>query len=161
MMLTSILNRKELQCMELDHALSQKLCFSFYTINRQFNQLYQTVLSQFQLTYTQYLVLVLLWEHHELSLSELESQLGLASNTLTPLLKRLEAKDLLKRHHPATNRRLRLVTLTAAGKALQAPIEAELNDCFAQIKGLDVNTANELLQSNQALLALLAQQSPN
>ncbi len=75
-----------------DYHDSKQLCHSFYHVNKLFNQFYMKNLKEFDLTYTQYLVLVVLWETSPLSLKVLGEKLDLASNTLTPLLKRLEEK---------------------------------------------------------------------
>lgn len=80
--------------------LTNQLCFAIYNANRVFNQFYKQKLAKFDLTYTQYIVLLALWETDNLALRELGKQLDLASNTLTPLLKRLEDKGYLTRIRP-------------------------------------------------------------
>lgn len=141
--------------MDMDHRLSHELCFSFYTVNRLFNQLYHQALAPFKLTYTQYLVLILLWEQDHQTLKEISAQLDLASNTLTPLLKRLSEKGLITRRHPENNQRQVLITLTKQGRDLQQPIETALTDCFATIAGLDAKTATTMLTNNQHLIEQL------
>lgn len=70
----------------------EQLCFGIYNANKKFNRFYQDVLSQYGLTYPQYFVLLVLWEHAPITVRELGSYVNLDSGTLTPLLKRLESK---------------------------------------------------------------------
>ena len=88
-----------------DYHYSKQLCHSFYQVNKLFNQFYMKNLTEFDLTYTQYLVLLVLWEKAPLTLKELGKKLDLASNTLTPLLKRLEEKGYIQRLVPTSAHR--------------------------------------------------------
>jgi MarR family transcriptional regulator, organic hydroperoxide resistance regulator len=71
--------------------LDEFLCFEIYSANHAFNRFYQLLLAKLSLTYPQYLVMVLLWERDGQIVGELGARLSLASNTLTPLLKRLKS----------------------------------------------------------------------
>ena len=73
-----------------DVSLSEQLCFSVYQANHLFNQFYQKALKDFDLTYPQYLVLLALWEKDGQSVRDLAGTLGIGSNTLTPMFKRME-----------------------------------------------------------------------
>ena len=137
------------------YELSQQICFSFYSVNRLFNKFYQQALNDFQLTYTQYLVLVSLWEKEQLSLRDLCTELGLASNTLTPLLKRLEEKNLIVREVPAENKRILLVSLTTQGKNLHNEVEKSLMSCFTQLQILDKEKVEHIVANNNELIAAL------
>lgn len=99
--------------------LSNQVCFPLYALSRKITAQYQPLLEPLDLTYPQYLVLMLLWEHKELSVKELGEQLMLDSGTLTPLLKRLEQKNFVSRARSAGDERVVLVTLTDAGKKLK------------------------------------------
>lgn len=100
--------------------LADFLCFSVYEAGHAFNQLYRELLADLGLTYPQYLVMTLLWRRDDRTVKELGHKLGLASNTLTPLLKRLESNGLLgRRRDPADERSVRIV-LTDAGRDLEA-----------------------------------------
>src|ERR1700751_3159022 len=93
--------------------LDEFLCFEVYSANHAFNRVYQPLLDKLRLTYPQYLVMVLLWERDGQTVGELGARLSLESNTLTPLLKRLEALGHVKRSRdPADERQVR-VQLTA------------------------------------------------
>ena len=79
--------------------LENQLCFPLYTASRLTTQCYQPLLKELGLTYPQYLVMLVLWERDQVNLSYLSEKLFLQSNTLTPLLKRMESMDLLTRDH--------------------------------------------------------------
>lgn len=134
------------------HQLSQQICFSYYAVNRLFNRFYQQALEEFELTYPQYLVLVTLWEKSSLKLKELGEVVGLSSNTLTPLLKRLEYKNLILRLRPDKDKRQLILQLTEEGKALQTDLEERLMTCFRQLDGLTRENADAIIKQNQALI---------
>ncbi|MEP7296265.1 MAG: MarR family transcriptional regulator [Burkholderiales bacterium] len=83
------------------------------------NKIYRKLLKSLDLTYPQYLVMLVLWESDELIVSEISERLYLESPTLTPLLKRLEANGLLARRRSGSDERQVIVSLTAAGRRLQ------------------------------------------
>lgn len=99
--------------------LSNQLCFSFYALSRLVTSHYQPLLAELDLTYPQYLVMLALWEQDALSVKALGQQLMLDSGTLTPLLKRLETKKLIKRLRSKEDERMVHIHLTTAGKQLQ------------------------------------------
>ncbi|WP_414044370.1 MarR family winged helix-turn-helix transcriptional regulator [Macrococcus animalis] len=135
--------------------LSKQLCFSYYNVNRLFNQFYKTSLKNFKLTYTQYLALVSLWENPSQTLHELGKELDLASNTLTPLLKRLEEKGYVVRLRPEKDKRQLIVQLTEAGRALQYDVENHLITCFSSIEGLTAEKAMGLIEENNRIIEQL------
>ncbi|WP_296946876.1 MarR family winged helix-turn-helix transcriptional regulator [uncultured Massilia sp.] len=100
--------------------LDDLLCFSLYATGLAMNKVYRKLLRKLDLTYPQYLVLMVLWERDELTVSEIGARLFLDSATLTPLLKRLEAAGLVSRTRSAADERQVLVALTDAGRAMQA-----------------------------------------
>ncbi|WP_460675604.1 MarR family winged helix-turn-helix transcriptional regulator [Hymenobacter coalescens] len=100
--------------------LENQLCFPLYAVSRQFTKAYQPYLQELGLTYPQYLVLLLLWEHGELTVKQLGERLLLDSGTLTPLLKRMEQKQWLSRRRAAQDERSVVIGLLPAGEALQA-----------------------------------------
>ena len=99
--------------------LDNQLCFSVYALSRLITKAYQPLLESLDVTYPQYLVLLLLWEHHELTVKQMGEHLLLDSGTLTPLLKRMEQRQWLSRRRAARDERSVVVTLEAAGRALQ------------------------------------------
>ncbi len=100
--------------------LDSQLCFPLYTAARQVVALYTPVLKPLGLTYTQYVVMLVLWEQHELSVGEIGRRLHLDSGTLTPLLKRMEAGGLVARSRSGSDERMVLIRLTERGEALKA-----------------------------------------
>jgi MarR family transcriptional regulator, organic hydroperoxide resistance regulator len=99
--------------------LDELLCFTLYSTGLAMNKVYRKALRKLDLTYPQYLVLVVLWEKDELTVSDIGARLFLDSATLTPLLKRLEAAGLVSRARAAADERQVLISLTEAGRALQ------------------------------------------
>ena len=132
--------------------LTNQLCFAIYNANRVFNQFYKQKLAKFDLTYTQYIVLLALWKTDNLALRELGKQLDLASNTLTPLLKRLEEKGYLTRICPEEDQRQLIVSLTQTGKALQADVEQELHTCVGEFTPALQGKIEEMIADNHILI---------
>jgi len=100
--------------------LDNQLCFTLYSASLAMNKVYRKLLAPLGLTYPQYLVMLVLWERDELTVSEIGERLFLDSATLTPLLKRLEASDLLTRTRSADDERQVVIALSRSGKALKA-----------------------------------------
>jgi len=101
-------------------SLDNQLCFALYSTNLAMNKLYRRLLGKLELTYPQYLAMLVLWERDGLTVSELGQRLFLDSATLTPLLKRLQAMELIARTRGKEDERQVLVTLTPKGRALKA-----------------------------------------
>ncbi|GAB3987218.1 MarR family transcriptional regulator [Spirosoma daeguense] len=99
--------------------LDEQLCFPLYTASRLVTQCYGPVLNTLGVTYPQYLVLLVLWENDAVNLSFIASRLQLQSNTLTPLLKRMQELDLIARNRSETDERNIVITLTDKGKAMK------------------------------------------
>ena len=100
--------------------LDNQLCFSLYAASRKVIQLYAPLLTRVDLTYTQYITLLVLWEHHILPVKELGNYLILDTGTLTPLLKKLEKKGLVTRTRSAKDERSVLIEVTEKGQAIRA-----------------------------------------
>src|SRR3954466_4540464 len=99
--------------------LSNQICFAVYSTAHAFNRVYKPLLDRLGLTYPQYLVMLVLWEHDDVPVKDIGGRLFLDSGTLTPLLKRLEAAHLIKRTRSADDERQVLVALTPQGQALR------------------------------------------
>lgn len=99
--------------------LSDFLCFAVYSANLAYGKAYKPILDKLGVTYTQYLAIVALWEQDHQTVSGLGEKLFLESNTLTPILKRLEAMGYLTRQRSADDERQVVVSLTEAGRALR------------------------------------------
>ena len=106
---------KQYDCLRLD----QQLCFPLYACARETIKLYTPFLDQLDLTYTQYIAMLVLWEKRSVTVKEMGEALYLDSGTLTPLLKKMDAKGLLTRRRSAEDERSLIVTLTEAGLALR------------------------------------------
>ena len=100
--------------------LQEQLCFAVYSTMLGLNRAYRPLLDALDLTYPQYLVMLVLWKRDELIVSEIGQQLLLDTPTLTPLLKRLEQRGLLTRQRSTRDERQVIIALTASGRALQA-----------------------------------------
>ncbi len=124
--------------MSEDIKLENQLCFPLYALSRQITALYRPHLEKLGLTYPQYLVMMVLWEHDSITIKQLGELLWLDSGTLTPLLKRMEANNLLVRKRSAEDERLVDITITDKGEALQK--EAEAIPPFIK-KGLNMSDA--------------------
>ncbi|WP_028536910.1 MarR family winged helix-turn-helix transcriptional regulator [Paludibacterium yongneupense] len=96
--------------------LDQQLCFALYAASRAMTQAYQPLLGPLELTYPQYLVMLVLWEHDGLNVKELGERLLLDSGTLTPLLKRLETAGLIERRRSQQDERQVCIRLTDDGR---------------------------------------------
>ncbi|RZK22050.1 MAG: MarR family transcriptional regulator [Hymenobacter sp.] len=113
--------------------LENQLCFSVYALSRLITKSYQPLLEALDVTYPQYLVLLLLWEHEALTVKELGEKLLLDSGTLTPLLKRMEQRGWLSRRRAEHDERSVIATLQPAGLALKQQaqeIPLQLGACF-------------------------------
>jgi len=95
--------------------LENQICFPIYSVSRLITKAYKPHLEKLGLTYPQYLVLLILWENHKLSVNKIGQKLLLNTNTLSPLLKRMEKNDLLKRERSINDERSVQVTLTEKG----------------------------------------------
>ena len=99
--------------------LDNQLCFRLYTASRLLTQAYHPLLSQYGLTYPQYLVLLVLWEKDGQPVNDIAKRLFLETNTVTPLLQRMEKEGLLTRTKGKKDARQMIVSLTWKGKSLQ------------------------------------------
>jgi DNA-binding MarR family transcriptional regulator len=127
--------------------LDDQLCFALYSTGLAMNKVYRRLLQALGVTYPQYLVLLVLWEGDELTVSEIGERLFLDSATLTPLLKRLEHAGLIRRDRAHNDERQVIVSLTTTGRALQTkarsvPVEVT---CATQC------SQEELASTKQAL----------
>jgi MarR family transcriptional regulator, organic hydroperoxide resistance regulator len=100
-------------------SLDRQLCFALYSASRAMTAAYRPILTELNLTYPQYLVLLVLWEEDRVTVGRLGERLQLDSGTLSPLLKRLEANGFIRRERSQVDERLVEVTLTPAGRRLE------------------------------------------
>jgi DNA-binding MarR family transcriptional regulator len=139
--------------------LDEFLCFEVYSANLAFNRVYQPLLDKLRLTYPQYLVMALLWERDGQTVGELGERISLESNTLTPLLKRLESLGYIKRNRdPADERQVR-VRLTESGRTLHAKA-LHIPGYILAASGLDAKAANKLMTEIATLRDTLENSNP-
>ena len=101
--------------------LENQLCFPLYACAREIVKKYKPFLDEIDLTYTQYIAMMVLWEHHQVTSKLLGEKLYLDSGTLTPVLKKLEEKGLVTRARDPRDERNLIVALTDKGEALKVP----------------------------------------
>ncbi|WP_420004488.1 MarR family winged helix-turn-helix transcriptional regulator [Arenibacterium sp. LLYu02] len=130
--------------------IDQLLCFSVYSVNHAIARLYRPLLAPLGLTYPQYLVLVALWDRDGRRVTELGADLELDTNTLTPLLKRMEAAELVTRQRNPEDERSLIVSLTDEGRALQEQA-GEITACVVEAMGGDIAELAELRSKLHAL----------
>lgn len=139
---------------EEDMTLANQLCFSVYHASRLFTRFYQQALQPFELTYPQYLILLSLWENDQQPLHRLGEQLDFGSNTLTPLLRRMEQRGWLTRQLPPSDRRQLIISLTDKGRESRGPILSAVQQCVRQ-QGFRREQYQQALVINQALVTKL------
>ena len=130
--------------------LPDMICFALYSANHAMQRVYQPLLAPLGLTYPQFLVLMALWQEDGRRVTDLGRALGLESNTLTPLLKRMEAQGLVTRARDKEDERQVRVTLTEAGAGLKAEA-GPIARCIFEACGLEVERLTALRDQVTAL----------
>lgn len=125
------------QCTDDSLLLRNQLCFAVYSTAHAFNRLYKPLLESLGLTYPQYLVMMVLWEQDGRAVKEIGRALRLDSGTLTPLLKRLEGMDLVRRDRDSGDERVVRITLSEQGRILKDRARAVPEQAACAL-GLDV-----------------------
>ena len=124
--------------------LENQLCFPLYACSRQIVSSYTPYLKPLGLTYTQYIVLMVLWEKEKVTVGELGNELHLDAGTLTPLLKGFEKKGYVTRHRLESDERVTQVCITEEGAALKESCKDIPGKVASQVKALDKDEADEL-----------------
>jgi len=125
--------------------LDNQLCFRLYTAARLVTGAYQPYFAQMGITYPQYLVLLVLWEKDKQPVCDIANRLLLDTNTVTPLLQRMEKAGLITRTRGKEDTRTRIVALTAQGKAMYEQAQS-IPDCLKRDIVLKTGEEEELLQ---------------
>lgn len=113
--------------------LSNQLCFPLYVCSKEIVKRYKPFLDRLNLTYTQYITMMVMWENEQINVKELGDRLYLDSGTLTPLLKKLEQKSYVKRSRDKMDERVLNVTLTEEGRKLRDEalvMSREMSSCI-------------------------------
>ena len=140
--------------------LEQQLCFDVYAASRAINKAYRPLLEALGLTYPQYLVMLVLWEHEAQTVKQLGQQLQLDSGTLSPLLKRLESAGLLQRQRRSSDEREVEIQLTEAGRTLRQQASNVPASIF-QALGLTATDYFELKRLLRQVMASVEATSPD
>ncbi len=133
-------------------SLDNQLCFAIYAAEHAFLRVYKPVLEKLGLTYPQYLVMLVLWEQDDQTVSAIGKRLMLESNTLTPLLKRLETLGFITRTRDKADERQVRVVLTSAGRKL-AQNARDVPKCVLKATGLSVESLASLKRDVDAVRA--------
>ncbi len=137
--------------------LENQLCFPFYAASRLITREYQPFLDKLGITYPQYLTLLILWEEDGKAVNDIAKKLLLNTNTITPLLKRMEKQGLIKRERSGTDERKVLVHLTEAGAQMKeeaASIPQELAKRLLD-SNMEVNDLIKLKDNLGAIISFL------
>lgn len=102
--------------------LENQLCFPLYALSREIIKLYKPILDKFNLTYTQYITMLVMWEDEKITFKDLGKKLHLDSGTLTPVLKKLESMELIVKYRTKEDDRVVAVELTEKGRELKDDI---------------------------------------
>lgn len=114
--------------------LDNQICFPLYACAKEIVRRYKPFLDELDLTYTQYIAMMVLWEEKEINVKDLGKKLYLDSGTLTPLLKRLEQKGMVARRRDQKDERILMISITAEGEALKekaVEIPYKMRGCVA------------------------------
>ena len=126
------------------------LCFAVYATGHAFNRVYQPLLKELNLTYSQFIAMILLWDHDDQTVGELGRRLSLQSNTLTPMLKRLETLGYIRRARGTADERQVCISLTDAGRKLRTRA-SEVVRCVRTATNLQDRKMTELVADLGAL----------
>ena len=134
--------------------LENQLCFPLYAASRRLIARYRPLLDDIGLTYTQYVAMMVFWEHGSISVKELGKLLHLDSGTLTPVLKSLESKGFITRHRSAEDERVLIASVTEEGSAL-AEKARTVPAAIACSVGLELDEVKELYRLLYKMLDVL------
>ncbi len=132
--------------------LEDQLCFALYSASSHLTNLYRPLLDPLGLTYTQFIVLMALWKEDNVSISSLAKKAGLSKATMTPLLKRLEQKGVIKREVLPNNERQKNIALTDKGRQLSTT-SGDITDAVFCSTGLSKQQAEELMHLCQKIIS--------
>ncbi|CAH0223774.1 MarR family winged helix-turn-helix transcriptional regulator [Peribacillus sp. NPDC101481] len=141
---------------KIEKVLEDQLCFLLYASSREMTKKYKPLLDKLEVTYPQYLVLLLLWEQDTLTVKKLGELLALDSGTLTPMLKRMEQNGLIVRERSTEDERSVMIKLTEKGLGLQEEA-CFIPDRISAMSGDDKKVVEDLKASLLQLLKTLQQ----
>ncbi|MGK7377090.1 MarR family winged helix-turn-helix transcriptional regulator [Planococcus sp. 1R117A] len=125
--------------MDKPSKLEQQLCFEVYKASSNFTKMYARVLEPFNLTFPQYLVLLVLWDEDQLLMKDIGGRLGLGTGTLNPIINRMIERGRLVKEQSPDDKRASIISLTEKAKSEQQPIEQAVVEKLTSCNFLDVN----------------------
>ena len=134
--------------------IENQLCFPLYAASREVIKQYRPFLDKLGITYTQYIVMMVLWEKKKITVKELGKKLFLDSGTLTPVLKSMETKGLVKRYRSTEDERVLMVEITENGEALKEKAK-DVPQKVARCVKLDTGEAKQLYALLYKVLGIL------
>lgn len=158
-MVDQSLYTQDLECLP-ELYLDNQLCFSLYSLSRLVTQSYTPLLKPLDLTYPQYLVMLVLWQfweqgEYKLAINKMTERLKLDTGTVTPLLKRMEAKELLSRQRSEKDERMVMVSLSEKGLKLRTHARNVPNALMCNSK-VNAEQVSELRESLKTMLSILS-----
>ena len=128
--------------------LENQICFPIYSVSRLITKAYKPHLEKIGLTYPQYLVMLVLWENDEVSVNHITKRLLLNTNTVSPLLKRIEQLELINRTRSADDERTVIISLTKKGKEMKEKASAIPMDLLHSVSNENMSeTEVQLIKS--------------
>ncbi|TVT26737.1 MarR family transcriptional regulator [Salinicoccus cyprini] len=135
--------------------LDERLCFNLYNLQRQINRFYnKSILNEMNITYPQFLVLNILQDKKQVNIKTLAEMLRLDTGTISPLIRRMEKLDLVRRQRDAEDQRLVYIEATERGKGLEEKLEKAF-DSFSEAIDIDPEDEKALLEHIQHIDAML------
>lgn len=122
--------------------LENQLCFSLYALSREVIKLYKPLLDKHNLTYTQYIAMLVIWEEEKIVFKELGKKLHLDSGTLTPVIKKLESMELVTKYRNKEDDRVVTVELTEKGRLLKEDIIEVPEKVYTMCKGQEIDLSS-------------------
>lgn len=135
-------------------ALDSQICFDLYSTSLAMTQVYKPLLEEINLTYTQYLIMLVLWQNDGLGLKEIADKLFQKPGALTPVVKRMESEGLLDRIRSKEDERYMQITLTEKGRNMKEQ-GLNINQCIFESCGMDSQELNDLSVKLKQLRATL------
>jgi MarR family transcriptional regulator, organic hydroperoxide resistance regulator len=136
--------------------LENQICFKIYSAEREITKLYRSLLEELDVTYPQYLVMLVLWEEKSVTVKELGQKLFLDSGTLSPMLKRMEGNGLIERRRSLEDERTVIISLTKKGEDLKGKAQCIPTKLLENLS-LDLVELNNLNQTLSTILNRIQQ----
>lgn len=136
--------------------LENQICFKIYSAEREITKLYRNLLEELDVTYPQYLVMLVLWEEKSVTVKELGQKLFLDSGTLSPMLKRMEGNGLIERRRSLEDERTVIISLTKKGEDLKGKAQCIPTKLLENLS-LDMVELNNLNQTLSTILNRIQQ----